>query len=281
MINEQQSQDNAGIRNVSTKVPVWVADLLNIICKARGTDLYGLLQMVIQFIVETAKVDGPCPPQMKALLHMLKMDVDWNKGFRFSNPTATMDVAQCILILQQKDGKTSRQGFGIVMIDKPFLPGSEPKMTTCVDDIFERVTEVSMKGLYKELRQVGVAYETESLRETLMQLCDAYKVTLMDEELEEELPDLGNYHDFGRVIEWGNRTKQRKHRTERRIVALFASAASVAAVALLFLHPFGTSGLNIPDYESISQCASVDELIQNMTAEDLGVYSMMSNYYGN
>ena len=74
--------------------------------------------------------------------------------------------------------------------------------------------------------------------------------------------------------------KQRKQHKERKIVALFASAASVAAVALLFLHPFG-GGLDIPDYESISQCASVDELFQNMTAEELGVYSMMSNYYGN
>ena len=75
--------------------------------------------------------------------------------------------------------------------------------------------------------------------------------------------------------------KQRKQHKERKIVALFASAASVAAVALLFLHPFGTSGLNIPDYESISQCASVDEVLQNMTADELGVYSLMSNYYGN
>ena len=75
--------------------------------------------------------------------------------------------------------------------------------------------------------------------------------------------------------------KQRKQNRDRKIVALFASAASVAAVALLFLHPFGTSGLNIPDYESISQCASVDEVLQNMTADELGVYSMMSNYYGN
>ena len=75
--------------------------------------------------------------------------------------------------------------------------------------------------------------------------------------------------------------RERKHRSERRIVALFASAASVAAVALLFLHPFGNSSLNIPDYESISQCASVDEVLQNMTADELGVYSMMSNYYGN
>jgi hypothetical protein len=74
--------------------------------------------------------------------------------------------------------------------------------------------------------------------------------------------------------------KQRKQHRERRIVALFASAASVAAVALLFLHPFG-GGLDIPDYDSISQCASVDDLFQNMTADELGMYSMMSNYYGN
>ena len=74
--------------------------------------------------------------------------------------------------------------------------------------------------------------------------------------------------------------KQRKQHKERKIIALFASAASVAAVALLFLHPFG-GGLNIPDYDSISQCASVDEVMQNMTADELGVYSMMSNYYGN
>ena len=74
--------------------------------------------------------------------------------------------------------------------------------------------------------------------------------------------------------------KQRKQNRERKIVALFASAASVAAVALLFIHPFG-GGLDIPDYENISQCTSIDELFQNMTADELGVYSMMSNYYGN
>ena len=74
--------------------------------------------------------------------------------------------------------------------------------------------------------------------------------------------------------------KQRKHNRDRKIVALFASVASAAAVALLFLHPFG-SRLDIPDYDSISQCASVDELFQNMSADELGVYSMMSNYYGN
>jgi len=82
-----------------------------------------------------------------------------------------------------------------------------------------------------------------------------------------------------RVVAQIGKQQHKQHR-ERRIIALFASAASVAAVALLFLHPFG-GGLDIPSYESISQCASVDEVLQNMTAEELGVYSMMSNYYGN
>ena len=213
MIKEQASQENPGIKNVSTKVPVWVADLLNIICAARGTDIYGLMQLVLEFIIETAKVNGPVPPQMQALLHMLKMDADWNKAFSFSNPTATMDIAQVILVLQQHDGKTPRQGFGLAMIDKPFLPGETPTMTLCVDDILERVAEVSMKGLYKELRQIGVAYETESLRETLTMMCDAQLIDHLNQMDADELPKVGDFHDFGKVIEYGNKSKRKPHRT--------------------------------------------------------------------
>ena len=74
MIGEQNSQES-GMKNVSTKVPVWVAELLNIICASRGTDIYGLLKLVLEFIIETAKVSGPVPPQMQTILHMMKMDV--------------------------------------------------------------------------------------------------------------------------------------------------------------------------------------------------------------
>ena len=51
------------------------------------------------------------------------------------------------------------------------------------------------------------------MRETLFTLCDAYRLTKMDDELKEELPQLGNYSDFGRAIEFGKRTKQTKRRT--------------------------------------------------------------------
>ena len=211
MIGEQNSQD--GTKNVSTKVPVWVAELLNLICASRGTDIYGLLKLVLEFIIETAKVNGPVPPQMQALLHMLKMDVDWNRAFAFSDPSATMDVAQVILVLQQHDGKQPKQGFGLAMIDKPFLPGETPQMTLCVDDILERVAEVSMKGLYRDLRQVGVALETESLRETLTMMCDAQLLAHLDESDRGELPQVGDFHDFGKQIQYGRKTKRKPHRT--------------------------------------------------------------------
>ena len=211
MIGEQNSQDKT--KNVSTKVPAWVADLLNIICKARGTDIYGLMQLVLEFIIETAKVSGPVPPQMKTLLNMLKMDADWNKAFAFSNPTATMDVARVILVLQQHDGKKSRQGFGLAMIDKPFLPGETPQMTLCVDDILERVAEASMKGLYDDLRRMGAILKTDSLRETLTLMCDAQLFDHLNEMDREEMPGVGNFNDFGKAIEYNNKTKAKQHRT--------------------------------------------------------------------
>ena len=212
MIGEQNSQES-NFKNVSTKVPVWVAELLNIICKARGTDIYGLMQLVLQFIIETAKVNGPVPPQMQAILNMLKMDADWNKAFAFGNTTASMDVAQIILVLQQHDGKQPRQGFGLAMIDKPFLPGETPTMTLCVDDILERVAEVAMRGLYKRLVKVGVAMESQCLRETLTQLCDGAIIDLLDQFNDEEMPQVGNFHDFGKAIEYGQKHKRVPHRT--------------------------------------------------------------------
>lgn len=211
MIGEQNSQD--GTKNVSAKVPKWVADLLNIICEARGTNIYGLMQLVLEFIIETAKVSGPVPPQMQAILQMLKMDADWNKAFRFSNPTAQMDVAQVILILQQHDGKQPRKGFGLCMIDKPFLPGETPTMTLCVDDILERVTEVSMPGLYRDLRQVGVAIESCSVRETLTMMCHAQLLAHLDEVDMAEMPGMGNHHDFGRAVDSIQKYKRVRHRT--------------------------------------------------------------------
>ena len=212
MIGEQDSHSE-GYKNVSCKVPTWVAELLNIICKSRDTDIYHLLQLTIEFLIETAKVSGPVPPQMQTLINMLKMDASWNKAFNFASTSAQLDVAQVILVLQQHEGGEPRNGFGLAMIDKPFLPGETPQMTLNVDEIMERVIEVSMHNVYDSLRKLSRLKEYQSIRETLTCLADAEFLHELSEQDEAEYPQLGNFHDFGRVIEYGNKTKRAKHRT--------------------------------------------------------------------
>ena len=103
MIGDQKQRDD-GYVTVATKVQPNVAELLNIIAKSKGTDIYGLLQLFIHALIAAAKITTNVSPKMKLLLHMLEVDADWNKIYNFANPTAQYDIAQMILILQQHDG---------------------------------------------------------------------------------------------------------------------------------------------------------------------------------
>lgn len=216
MIGNQQNKDD-GYVNVGTKVPPHVAELLNIIAASKGTDIYGLLQLFVQTIIRAAKCETALPPHLKLLMQMLEIDSDWNRAFSFASPSAQTDVAQVILILQQHDREGAkgrpRKGFGLVMIDHPLIPGSKPRCTYCVDSIMERVAEVSMPGLKKDIDEMGRRLHTHSLRETLTLMADAQLLQSLADADRDELPQLGNYSDFGKVIEYRERAKALKRRT--------------------------------------------------------------------
>ena len=213
MIGNQKQLEEGNTGTVSVKLHKWAIQLLDIIAESRehGTNANDLLKKCIEFVIETAKITGPVPPEMKTLIDMLKLDAAWHSAFNFGDVTATNDIAQIILVLQQHDGKQPRQGFGLAMINKPFM--GDATITYCVDSILERIVNISMKGLYQDLRDIGNALGTQSMRETLTTLCDAQKVVNFDNQLLDELPQMGNFSDFGKAIEWGQRTKQKKHRT--------------------------------------------------------------------
>ena len=205
--------NDANTKTFSVKVPTWAWQLLNIIAESRehGTNGNDLLKKCLMFIIETAKIDGPVPAEFQTLLNMLKLDTSWHDAFNFADVDAQMDIAQIILILQQyADGKP-RKGFGLVMIDKPFM--GESKINYCVDDILERVTEVAMQGLYKMLRQIGTSLGSQSMRETLTILCESKVIDILDQMDAEEMPGVGVFHDFGKAIEYGNKQKSYRHRT--------------------------------------------------------------------
>lgn len=209
-----QQQDDAGCKTFSVKVPAWVHETIEAIADSLqpGTNGNDLVKKCLMFLIETAKIDGPVPPEFRTLLNMLKLDPSWHKAFNFADSAACMDIAQVVLVLQQSnpDG-TPRNGFGLVKIDKPFF-GRDAHMTLCVDDILERVCEVSMPGLYKQVRQIGTDFDSQSLRETLTLLCDNQTIANLDEMDRMELPGMGD-SEYGRPYIYGRKTKTRQHRT--------------------------------------------------------------------
>jgi hypothetical protein len=210
-MSNQKQVNEGGNATLSVKVSQETYELLNILAEGlhHGTNANDLLKMFVQAFIESAKHCGPVSQDIQLLLDMLKIEGDWNKAFNFADITKQKRIAQVVLILEQP----GREGYGAVLINRPYLPGKKPYMTHCVDDILERVAEVSMKGVYQRLRDIGNEIGTQSLRETLLKLIEDYKKHSTWLQFEEEGPQLGNYSDFGRAIEYGNRAKRKKHLT--------------------------------------------------------------------
>lgn len=210
MNNEQQKQvTEGGHATFSVKVTQDIYDLVNILCEGlqHGTNGNDLFRMFIQTFIESAKHDGPISPDMQHFLNLLKIEPGWHKAFNFADVTAQTEVAQVILILQQK----GKHGFGLTMIDKPWM--GEPTETRCVDDILERIIKVSMPGLAKRLDAIGEKFCCTSMRETLTLLCEYMSDYLQREEDQAELPGYGEHHDYGKAIEYGRKHKRVPHRT--------------------------------------------------------------------
>lgn len=213
MIGEQKQSEYGGSDTLSVKIPKWMSDLLNMIAKGMGDDVTAnhILALCIQCVVEAAKCDGPVPTWLRLVIDMLKLDTSWHKAFNFASTECQMDVAQIVLVLQQHDGKEPRKGFGLTMIDKPFM--GEATVTYCVDDILDRIIKLSMPGLDKRLEVIEEQLQCNSRRETLTMICEYMADYIKYEQDRNELPGYGDRHDYGKAIEYGRKFKRKPHRT--------------------------------------------------------------------
>jgi hypothetical protein len=137
---------------------------------------------------------------------MMESDSGWQHAFNLAN-RSRLRIAQCIIILEQDN----RRGLGAVMVDKPFM--SEARQTECVDDILERVAEVTMPGVYRRLRMMGAKMGCQNLMDVLLTLIDAQTIIDLDEADRAEGPQMGDRADNGRPYAYGKRTKAKQRRT--------------------------------------------------------------------
>ena len=205
MIGEFQKQQD-GTYTVSVKMSAQQVELLNAICNALGVNSYQIFQMFFYVLCKASSPMHELSPEIRKLMTMMETDAGWAEAFNMANPSK-LDVAQVILILQQK----GKRGFGAVMIDKPFM--DDARMTECVDDILERVTEVTMHGIYRRLRLLGAHMDCNHLSDVLLTMIDAQTIIELEEESKVEMKGEAQYDVRGRRIEYGKRTKGLQHRT--------------------------------------------------------------------
>ena len=192
---------------LGTKIDPAMAEVLNACCDAMGVDVYHLLQWFAYTIVKASTPMHNLDPRIQKLMTMLDRDAGWQNAFNLCNPDK-LKVAQVVLILEQQGHK----GFGAVMIDKPWM-GAIMRQTECVDDILERVCEVTMSGIYRRLRVMGVDMECNNLSDILLTMLDVQDLLNAEERDTSEGPQMGDIAPNGRAVAYGKRTKRKKHYT--------------------------------------------------------------------
>ena len=191
---------------LGTKIDPAMAEVLDACCNAMGVDVYHLLQWFAYTIVKASAPMHSLDPRIQKLMAMLDRDAGWQTAFNLCNPDR-LKIAQVVLILEQENHK----GFGAVMVDKPFF--NEARQTECVDDILERVCEVTMSGIYRRVRQMGADMECNNLSDVLLTMLDAQDILNAEERDAAEGPQIGDVAQNGKVLAYGKRTKRKKHYT--------------------------------------------------------------------
>ena len=191
---------------IATKIDPAMSEVLNACCDALQVDVYHLLQWFAYTIIRASAPMHELDPRIQKLLTLLECDSGWQKAFNIANPD-NLKIAQLILILEQDDHK----GFGAVMVDKPFM--DDVTQTENVDNILERVCQVTMRGIYRRLREVGGDMGCEHLSDILLSMIDEQSRLNAQADIYNNGPLYGSHTTSGKEYAYGKKTKAKQRKT--------------------------------------------------------------------
>lgn len=215
-----KQKDKEKFVGVSVKLEPDKAELLNAICNALGINTYQIFQMFFYTLCKATAPMHEMSPEIRKIMTLMESDYSWQETFNTANPDH-LDVAQVVLILEQP----GRKGYGAVLIDKPWLSMApkwvkdldperyEPQMTENVEDILERILDVTVPGIYKRFRVLGGSRGYHNMIDIMLDMIDRQATDLEREVDRMEMQGEAMYDVRGRKIEYGKKTKGYKHRT--------------------------------------------------------------------
>ena len=204
MIGDNNQQ---GFEPKGTKISPAMAVVWDAVCEALGTNTYDLIQQFIYAMIRAASEQHDKSPEIQRLMDALDLDPGWQNAINLCAPNGKLKIAQMVLIVEQED----KQGFGMVMLDKPYM--GDVQQTENVNLIIERVLEVGLKKIYKKLRFIKRDMRVNWLSDVLASMIDAQDLLNTEQADREEMPGMGDYHDHGKQVVYGNKHKRVPHRT--------------------------------------------------------------------
>jgi hypothetical protein len=209
-MKEIKNKDQDKFEPMGTKIDPAMAVVWNAVCQALGTDTYHLLQQFIYAMIRMASDAHAKTPEVEKLMTLLDSDAAWQNAINLCAPNGQQKISQMILIVEDDE----KHGFGVHMLDKPFI--GHCKQTENVDLIMKRLAEVVYRREYTKMCQLAKRMGIKSLRQLLSIMIDTQTESLLDNEFRDELPNIGDRTDSGRVAgdnAYGKRTKQTKRKT--------------------------------------------------------------------
>ena len=207
MNDEQSNQDKHVV--VATKLSRPAAERLAKIAKHKGMTIYELIQMVCDTLIRYMDDRHNLSEEMERAMSIFEHMVGWADALNLADPTVQKEIAQAVYIFQSSPD-TPRKGFRAKMVSKPFMGIWEE--TSNVMDIFERIFNICMPELYMKLFRARIILGCERVSEVINLLSDAEVIMRLNGELRTEFEDAGRT-ESGKAIEYGNRTRRKKHLT--------------------------------------------------------------------
>lgn len=191
---------------LGTKTSPEFAERFHKLCHRKGIKSYQALQMMVDAFVRYTDDRHNLSQEMEQLMMIFEHMNGWRDAFNLADATPDRHIDEAIYMLTAED----RKGARAIMVHRPYF--GKWNETTNIQAILERVIEVLMPELYRRLRALAVEMDCKSLLELLDVMIDAHTVEAINEQYRQGFQD-NNRHDYGRPVEYGQRTRRKHHKT--------------------------------------------------------------------
>lgn len=191
---------------MGTKTSPDFARIFRRICDRKGIKPYQAIQMMVDTFVRYTDDRHNLSANMEHTMMLFEHMEGWQGSLNLADPTPEKHISEAIYFLTAD----KRNGSRAVMVHRPWM--GKWTETSNIQIIMERVVEVLLPERYRRLRALAIDRGCNSILELLDQLIDAQTEEQINEQFRREFSD-NNRSEFGKPIEYGQRTKRRHHKT--------------------------------------------------------------------